>query len=78
MYPQLFSRYPNRHTKGWLKYLPDDERKVFGKLGYLALMESYGFETATQVFHYAGGRKRSSIAKRDKRGRFKRSKSMTR
>lgn len=73
MLENLFKRHYGADTlksRAWLKNVSPEDRKTFGRIGYDELMHLYGYEDGFHVLHRAGGVKRATTAKRDRKGRF--------
>lgn len=68
LYPGMFAQHP-KHGRDWLRDIPEDERRIFGKLGLMQACEKTKYQ-----FWSDGGKARAKTAKRDTRpgheGRF--------
>jgi hypothetical protein len=58
-YPNLFTSYPQRSGRDWLRNVSADDRKAFSRIGREAHLHGH-----------LGGMARAAQAKRDSRGRF--------
>ena len=63
LYPNLFKKFDQRQGKSWVKNLPAEDLRVFVEIDLQAAEHGH-----------LGGMARAKTARRDKRGRFVRTK----
>lgn len=62
--------YKPLRSKAWLNQLSDEDRSVFGKIGYLSCLTGENKRGEEINLASIGGKANAAKAKRDKRGRF--------
>lgn len=64
------TRYHPLKGRDWINQLTDEDKRVFGKIGYLSCLTGDNHKHEEIPLAYLGGQARAKQGKRDKRGRF--------